>query len=165
MKKAAKSAASKNIELNFKRTGIPWIDAGTAGLFRVVTGKTSYLVDSLQKDQLMAASVGVTVEFSEAGDLRLVGGKDQLQQLLQLAYEDLTDCYFNVSSEKQRADHKAYNFYFVTDEERFQVFPKSRAAGPALLLFDKASRPTGTQKKWGKDPESGKQKPIHNARG
>ena len=159
MKKAAKSAASKNIELKFQRTGIPWIDAGTAGLFRVLTGKTSYLVDSLLKDQLQAAIAGVTVEFSEDGDLRLVGSQDQLQQLLELAYEDLTDCYFNVSSEKQRADRKAYNFYFVTDEERFQVFPKSRAAGPALLLFDKASRPTGTQKKWGTDHESGKEKP------
>ena len=159
MKKAAKRAASKDIELTFRRTGIPWIDAGTAGLFRVLTGKTSYLVDSLTKEKLQAASADVLVQFSDEGDLRLVGSKDQLQQLLELAYEDLTDCYFNVSSDKQRADRKAYNFYFVTDEERFQVFPKSRAAGPALLLFDKASRPTGTQKKWGTDPESGKEKP------
>lgn len=158
-KKASKSAASKNIELNFQRTGIPWIDAGTAGLFRVLTSRTSYLVDSLLKEQVQAATDGVSVEFSDVGDLKLVGSKDQLQQLLELAYEDLTDCYFNVSSEKQRADRKAYNFYFVTDEERFQVFPKSRAAGPALLLFDKASRPTGTQKKWGTDHESGKGKP------
>ncbi len=159
MKKAAKRAASKDIELNFRRTGIPWIDAGTAGLFRVLTGKTSYLVDSLTKEKLQAASADVLVQFSDEGDLRLVGSKDQLQQLLELAYEDLTDCYFNVSSDKQRADRKAYNFYFVTDEERFQDFPKSRAAGPALLLFDKASRPTGTQKKWGTDHESGKEKP------
>lgn len=159
MKKAAKRAASKDIELNFRRTGIPWIDAGTAGLFRVLTGKTSYLVDSLTKEKLQAASADVLVQFSDEGDLRLVGSKEQLQQLLELAYEDLTDCYFNVSSDKQRADRKAYNFYFVTDDERFQVFPKSRAAGPALLLFDKASRPTGTQKKWGTDPESGKEKP------
>ena len=158
-KKAAKSAASKNIELNFQRTGIPWIDAGTAGLFRVLTSRTSYLVDSLLKEQVQAATDGVSVEFSDVGDLKLVGSKDQLQRLLDLAYEDLIDCYFNVSSEKQIADRKAYNFYFVTDEERFQVFPKSRAAGPALLLFDKASRPTGTQKKWGTDHESGKEKP------
>jgi hypothetical protein len=160
MKKAAKSApASKNIELIFQRTGIPWIDAGTAGLFRVLTGKTSYLVDSVLKEKLQAAKEDVSVQFSDEGDLCLIGSKDQLQQLLELAYEDLTDCYFNVSSEKQRADRKAYNFYFVTDEERFQVFPKSRAAGPALLLFDKASRPTGTQRKWGTEPESGKEKP------
>ena len=158
MKKAAKSSPAKTMELNFKRTGIPWIDAGTAGLFRVLKGRTSYLVDSLLQDQLQLVRTGVNVEFSEDGDLQLVGTKEQLQALLELAYEDLTDCYFNVSSEKQRAERKAYNFYFVSDEERFQVFPKSRAAGPALLLFDKASRPTGTQKKWGIDQESGKEK-------
>ncbi len=157
-KKSAAKAATKDMELSFPRTGIPWIDAGTAGLFRVLTSKTSYLVDSLLKDKLQAAIAGVKVEFDLDGALRLVGPKDQVQQLLELAYEDLTDCYFNVSSEKQRAERKAYNFYFVTDEERFQVFPKSRAAGPALLLFDKASRPTGTQKKWGTDSESGKEK-------
>lgn len=158
MKKAAKSAPAKTMQLNFKRTGIPWIDAGTAGLFRVLKGRTSYLVDSLLQDQLQLVRTGVNLEFSEDGDLQLLGTKEQLQALLELAYEDLTDCYFNVSSEKQRAERKAYNFYFVADEERFQVFPKSRAAGPALLLFDKASRPTGTQKKWGIDQESGKEK-------
>ena len=158
MKKATKDATNKKIELNFQRTGIPWIDAGTAGLCRVLTGKTSYLVDSLRKVELQDAASNVSIEFFDASDLKLVGTKDELQQLLEMAYEDLIDCYFNVSTEKQRADTKSHNFYFVTDEQRFQVFPKSRAAGPALLLFDKASRPTGTQEKWGIDAETKKPK-------
>ncbi len=159
MKKAAIETTAKNIDVVFHRTGIPWIDAGIAGFHRVLTTKPSYLVDSIRKDELQAARDSVSVEFSEAGDLKLAGTKANVQRLLETAYEDLTDCYFNVSTAKQRANRNSYNFYFVSAECRFQEFSKSRAAGAALLLFDKASRPTGTQEKWGKDPESGKAKP------
>ena len=132
MKKAAKSATSKNIEINFKRTGIPWIDAGTAGLFRVLTGRTSYLVDSLLQEQLQLARAAVNVEFSDEGDLRLVGSKEQLQELLERAYEDLMAAYFNVASENQRRENA--NYRLDSGTQSWVRYPRRKAAGAALLL-------------------------------
>jgi len=159
MKGSKNKSNSDNTEVVFQRTGIPWIDAGIAGLYRVLTRRPSYLVNSTQRDEMVVAFERVSIKFLPTSDLALVGIKEDIQQLLELAYEDLIDCYFNISTEKQREDRKSYNFYFKSDDGSFKEFPKSRAAGGALLLFDKASRPTGTQLKWGKDFESGKTKP------
>jgi hypothetical protein len=157
MKKAVKSApASKNIELRFQRTGIPWIDAGTAGLFRVLTGKTSYLIDSLLKGRLQAAKADVSVEFSDEGDLCLIGSKDQLQQLLELAYEDLMASYFNVASENQRRENANYRLDSAT--QTWVRYSKKKAAGAALLLKDGKNMVRGGaafQHKW-KTDQSGK---------
>lgn len=159
MKKGMKTEVSKDVQVLFQRTGFPWIDAGIAGLYRVITCQSSYLVASSREKLLNEATAKVKVEFTETGDLFLAGSKSDLNGLLELAYEDLTDSYFNVSTVKQKADGKSFNFYFDTEKKQFDVFPKSRAAGAALLLFDKASRPTGEQEKWGIDPASGKEKP------
>jgi hypothetical protein len=49
-----------------------------------------------------------------------------------------------------------YNFYLDPESEEFITFPKRRAAGAALLMFDKAARPAGGQEKWANDPATGK---------
>ena len=72
------------------------------------------------------------VEFSDVGDLRLVGSKDKLQQLLELAYEDLMAGYFNVASENQRRDNANYRFDSAT--QSWVRYPRRKAAGAALLL-------------------------------
>jgi hypothetical protein len=153
----AKSKAAPDrdaaITIEFARTGNPWIDAGIVGLYRVLEAekKTAY-VDPPAKyaEETAATFLGAgAVELGSDG-LRLTGPVDRLQACLESAYDRLIATYFNISSKKQLDDKRSYNFYLDSAKKTFVTFAKRKAAGAALLLFDKAARPSRDQQEWGR---------------
>ena len=156
-----KPEAEAIVALAFPRTGNSWMDAGTVGLYRVLTGCPSYLEatpgESLELPKTFPFS-GVTATL-EAERLIVGGPAAQVQACLEKAYDRLIACYYDVSNQKQRGDRKNYNFYFDSFTKGYVLFPKKKSAGAALLLFDKAARPAGKQSKWGPDATTGKPTP------
>jgi hypothetical protein len=157
----AKTKANPVITLEFPRTGNPWIDAGIVGLYRVLRGRPSYVQDAPGADEpLPGASDFPNVAIELQHDCQTVRGPfAEVQGCLERAYDRVIACYFDLSSKKQREDTRNYNFYYDPATQTFEKFPKKRAAGAALLLFDKAVRPAGDQEKWGPDPATGKRTP------
>jgi hypothetical protein len=134
-------------ELEFPRTGNPWIDAGIVGLYRILDGRAPY-VDPPEGNVDVEIPEGVTYRLDH-DRLTVSGPGARVQALLEQAYDRLVATYFNVSSKKQKEDRANYNFYFNSSDGMFHAFAKKKAAGAASLLFDKAARPSGTQVAWG----------------
>ena len=156
---ARTTKAAAGVTVTFPRTGNPWIDAGVVGLHRVLLRKASYLVavPDADRDDVPGSEAFPDVIADLAADgLTVAGPKAAVQACLERAYDVLIGCYYSVSSERQRTDTKGYNFFLDSGTEEFRTFPKKRAAGAALLMFDKAARPQGDQEKWAADPATGK---------
>ena len=143
-----------NVSVEFLRTGNPWIDAGIVGLYRVLNPKATY-VDP-PADHVDGAAQGSRMSISGGflDRLPVTGPADQVQACLEAAYDRLISIYFNVSSKKQKEEKGSYNFYYRLGTSRFVAFPKKKAAGAALLLFDKAARPARDQVDWGTAPDA-----------
>ena len=157
----AKTKTDATITLTFSRSGNPWIDAGTVGLYRVLMGRPSYVKDAPGGAGALPGSPDfreVTAELC-SDRLTVAGPVVLVQACLEKAYDRLVACCYDVSSKKQEEETKKYNFYYDTAQQVFVAFPKKRAAGAALLLFDKAARPAKGQKEWGTDPDTGKRAP------
>ena len=156
------TAAPRPATVEFLRTGNPWIDAGIVGLYRVILRQPSYLepipARLLNGKPGTQPFEGVAVELL-ADRLVVSGPKEQVQCCLEQAYDCVIECYYSVSTKKQKGEAASHNFYLDLAAEDFVTFPKQRAAGAALLMFDKASRPAGTQEKWGIDPATGDRVP------
>ena len=157
-KSKSSSGSVSNVAIEFPRTGNPWTDAGTVGLYRILNrGKSSYVDPPADLDfDLVQASRFPDVRFDELQQDRFVirGPTDQVQACLEAAYERLVSIYFNVSSKKQKEEKGTYNFYYCRSEQDFISFAKKKAAGAALLLFDKAARPSREQAEWGTLPDA-----------
>jgi hypothetical protein len=152
-KTAQKSNARVAIE--FPRTGNPWIDAGIVGLYRVLHAKSSYVDPPAEYDDRTISSFpGLDAAELASDRLTITGSADQIQACLEAAYDRLVATYFNISSKKQREDKRTYNFYLDSSTQEFVTFPKRKAAGAALLLFDKAARPSREQQEWGRAPDA-----------
>ena len=149
----SKAATDSNaiITIEFAQTGNPWIDAGIVGLYRVLEAKATYVDPPAEYDAETVATFlgGGAAELGPDG-LRLTGPIDRLQACLESAYDRLVATYFNISSKKQREDRRSYNFYLDSATKTFVTFAKRKAAGAALLLFDKAARPSREQQEWGR---------------
>jgi hypothetical protein len=160
--KAKKTDNDPIITVEFPRTGISWIDAGIVGLERVLNRRPSYLkpvpLEFSQEKPACGPFSSVAVELRR-DRLIVTGLQTEVQKCLERAYDCLIACYFNVSSAKQESDREKWNFYLDSKTEHFKTFPKRRAAGAALLLFDKAARPAGRQEKWGVSDKTGKPTP------
>ena len=156
-----KTRTNPAIRLEFCRTGNPWIDAGIVGLYRVISGRPSYVRDAPGANTPLPGAPdfpNVATDF-EHDRLTIRGPLAEVQACLERSYYLLITCYFDVSSKKQREDTRNHNFYYDTATQSFVKFAKKRAAGTALLLFDKAARPGGKQSKWGTDPATGEHRP------
>jgi hypothetical protein len=139
------------ITIDFSRTGNPWIDAGIVGLYRVLEAKDAYVDPPAEYGaQSVATFLGTGAAKLGPDALRLTGPVERIQACLESAYDRLVATYFNVSSKKQREDRRSYNFYLDSGTKSFVMFPKRKAAGAALLLFDKAARPSREQREWGR---------------
>ncbi len=154
-KSRSTAAPPANVEIEFPRTGNPWIDAGTVGLYRILNRKASYVDPPADLDiEPVRASRFPDVECGGLTSDRFVikGPAEQVQACLEAAYNRLMSVYFNVSSKKQKEEKGTYNFYYSRTEQDFIPFAKKKAAGAALLLFDKAARPSQDQAEWGTAP-------------
>ena len=159
MSKPAATSAEKPVTVVFPRTGNAWIDAGTVGLHRILHRLPSYLEPI--PAEMKAEAPGSTAFPDVAAELRpdgleVTGPQDEVQRCLERAYDCLISCHYSVSSKRQEEATKTHNFYLDPETEQFKPFPKKRAAGAALLMFDKAARPVGDQENWGVDPATGK---------
>ena len=160
--------ADGTITLEFPRTGNAWVDAGIVGLYRVLNRKPGYVEADLSpgsEGEDRQRFPGVVTDDLQADRLVVTGPADQIQACLERAYDRVVATYFNLSSKKQRDDRGSYNFYYDSRADDFVTFPKKKAAGAALLLFDKAARPAGSQIGWGVGqagkPEPGQLPPSH----
>lgn len=149
-----KQPKSANVTVEFSRTGNAWLDAGIVGLYRMIRGTelaASYLDDGSSDSKKPLTELDrfaeVTADLNHK-ELVISGERTGVESLLNEAYDRLIECYFSLSSKKQIDEKKAYNFFYNTKTESFETFPKAKPAGAALLLFDKAARPTGGQIKW-----------------
>ena len=146
-----------NVSIEFPRTGNPWIDAGIVGLYRILNGKACYVDPpaDLDIDPVQALRFpDVEVDGLAPDRLVVKGPADQVQACLEAAYDRLVSIYYNVSSKKQKEEKGTYNFYYRRSEPDFIPFAKKKAAGGALLLFDKAARPSQDQAEWGAAPDA-----------
>ena len=147
--------SEEQIEVVFQRTGNSWIDAGIIGLFRVLEGLPSYVKSDVPRANKkiagdMIPDAGVILK---ADRLIISGNESSIREVLDIAYQRLLDCYYNLSTEKQIAETKAYNFYFDSKTEKFIQFPKRKSWGTAALLFGKALSPQYKERQipWEKD--------------
>ncbi len=153
-----KAATDGEITLEFPRTGNAWIDAGIVGLYRVLNRKPSYVNSSAPEETAEDRARFPDVHYHELLTDRFVitGPASQVQACLEDAYNRMVGDYFNKSSAKQLSEKGTYNFYYDSIKDNFITFPKKKAVGAALLLFDKAARPSGTQVAWGDEDENKK---------
>ncbi len=169
----AKAKPKTNVTLEFPRTGNPWMDAGTVGLYRILMGRPSYLKDAPGWDGVLpgAAPFPDVTATLEPERLVVIGPAGQVQACLEKAYDRLIACYYDLSSQKQIEERRKYNFYYKSSddcffdfyskasEDCFVAFPKKRAAGAGLLLYDKQARPSGSKIEWEKEERTKKKKP------
>lgn len=121
----------EKIHLRFSRAGHFWLDSGLVGLKKIL--------DETEKEVL----------FQEDADgFFLEGTKDAVKAAIEHAYDILIDRYYNISTQKQKEDTKAYNFYYDSKKGRFFSFPKKKSCGIAEVIYNKAPRPTGQSIKW-----------------
>lgn len=155
-KSKTRTETTATVRVEFLRTGNPWIDAGTVGLYRVLNGKATCVDPTADYFDGSAQTEYPDVDVAElcSDRLTVTGPADQVQACLEAAYDRLIATYFNISSKKQREEKGSYNFYFDSATQEFVTFPKKKAAGAALLLFDKAARPAREQLKWGTAPDA-----------
>jgi hypothetical protein len=154
-KSKTSTSSSAIVTLEFPRTGNAWIDAGTVGLYRVLNAKPAYVDPPAEyDDQTISTFPGLESADLASDRLTITGPADQIQACLESAYNRLISTYFNISSKRQREDKRSYNFYLDSKEQEFVTFPKRKAAGAALLLFDKAARPSREQREWGQAPDA-----------
>jgi len=155
-KRKTSAETTGNVSVEFFRTGNPWIDAGIVGLYRVLNAKATYVDPPADYFDGSAQAEYPNVDVAELSHDRLTvtGPAEQVQACLEAAYDRLIATYFNLSSKKQREEKGSYNFYFDSAAQQFMTFPKRKAAGAALLLFDKAARPAREQLKWGTAPDA-----------
>jgi hypothetical protein len=158
MAKSKSSAGSVPIvTIEFPRTGNPWTDAGTVGIYRVLNRKASYVDPPADLDLDPARTShfpDVEMDGLQADRFVIKGPADQVQACLEAAYDRLVSIYFNVSSKKQKEEKGTYNFYYRRFDQKFITFAKKKASGAALLLFDKAARPSQDQVEWGTAPDA-----------
>lgn len=124
-----------------------WMDSGLVGLAATLE------------------ELGVTFGKDSAG-LTIVGSEQSIGDTLGHAYDCVVAKYYDVSTQKQRADTSSHNFYYDSKKEKFVTFPKRKSVGIASLIFDKAARPSGTQIPWvtkGDKKVVGKLPPEHKA--
>lgn len=156
-KAKTRAAADPILTMEFPRTGNPWIDAGIVGLYRVLNRKATYVDPPAEADGdrwQPSRFPDVNLGGLAADRLVIKGPADQVQACLEAAYDRLVAIYFNVSSQKQKEEKGSYNFYYDQGQKKFITFPKKKAAGAALLLFDKAARPSREQVEWGTEPDA-----------
>lgn len=145
---------TEQVTVEFARSGNAWLDGGIVGLYRLIRGThdmPSFLGTGSASTTVPLTDLkdfdNVTVDLSDAR-LSVSGPSEEVEGMLNRAYDRLIKCYFSLSTKKQIAAKGAYNFYYSTESKHFVAFPKQKPAGAALLLFDKAARPTGAQIKW-----------------
>ncbi|MGV8122038.1 MAG: hypothetical protein AB2L14_19940 [Candidatus Xenobiia bacterium LiM19] len=120
-------------EVKFPKLQHYWFDSGLIGLNMI-----------LEED-----SIGINKEISDDG-LTLIGSEEEIQEVLERAYDLLIKKYYNISSKKQIDEISKYNFYYDSKGDKFIAFPKKKAVGIAKLIFDKAARPSISSVNWAK---------------
>jgi hypothetical protein len=156
-----KTETRPSITLDFRRTGNSWIDAGVVGLYRILMGRPPYVKSSpgcLDAMPGLPEFSGVKVDLKD-DRLLVMGPSGQVQTCLETAYDRLVASYYDISSRNQLEEKKRFNFYWDPNGDRFVQFPKKRAAGAALLLYDKQAVATTEKVEWVKDPKSRKKRP------
>jgi len=119
------------MHLRFSRAGHFWLDSGLVGLKKIL--------DETEKDVIIQ---------EDADGFFLEGTKNAVIAAIEQAYDILIDQYYNISTQKQKEDTRAYNFYYDSKEGRFYSFPKKKSCGIAEVIYNKAPRPTGQMIKW-----------------
>lgn len=123
---------SKRICVQFSKKGHYWLDAGLLGLIMIL-------------DQLELKNVDMSIENNK---LTLAGDPDDVEYILQTAYDKLVDEFYNVSTKKQIEEKQKYNFYYDEKEDKFVAFPKKKSMGIAELIYNKAAGPSAEIVKW-----------------
>lgn len=126
------SVKNNCVELVFPKLGHFWLDAGLVGLLKSL--------DELKE-------IPISYKIIE-NNLVLKGTPEEVEKALEAAYVSMVDSYYNVSTQKQKAETASYNFYYDSKEDQFVSFPKRKAVGIADLIYNKAARPTGSSIKW-----------------
>lgn len=122
---------SKEAELTFRKLGHFWLDSGLVGFLKIIEQVNSDIQVIISNDRLV-----------------LKGSKDNLKLSLEKAYDRLISCYYNLSTQKQKADTSSYNFFYDTQQDKFFPFPKKKAVGIASIICDQAPTPSGRKLKW-----------------
>jgi hypothetical protein len=129
-----KSAESpETVMVSFRKRQHFWFDAGLVGL---------YLMAEKTGD---ASNRNVQITH-DARSLCFSGTVQNVQRALEEAYDVLVDKYYSVSTQKQK-DAKA-GYYYDSKSKCVVRFPKRKAQGIVLLIFNKAVRPSADQIPW-----------------
>lgn len=124
-------------EVVFEKQGHFWMDSGLVGLIKTL--------ESMKPEN-------ITYEVRE-NRLILKGNEKDVQDTIMKAYYEMTNQYYNLSSQKQKEEKSSYNFYYDEKTDQFVDFPKRKAMGIAELIFNKAPRPVEGMIKWEKTVE------------
>ncbi len=126
-------ANEQAVTVTFKKHQHFWFDAGLVGLY-LLAEKTGPV---WERD--------VQVAY-DARSLSFTGPEKVVQRALEEAYEILIDRYYNLSTQKQVGEKAG--FYYDSKSKRVVRFPKRKAQGIVLLIFNKAVRPSASQIPW-----------------
>jgi hypothetical protein len=119
--------------LTFLKQNHFWIDSGLWGLNSV-----------LERIQAINTINVITNDYG----LELNGTENEIQVVLENAYEYLIENYYNLSSKKQKEDTQNYNFFYDSEKDKFIAFPKRKTYGIADIIYNKAPRPSVGEIKW-----------------
>ena len=141
------------IHLSFPRLNHFWNDSGVLGLYRCLIDSVHAPSqrESAEREGDYREVFGIEANLTRDA-LELSGAPEALKQALDAAYDRLVERYYNLSTEKQRNDTSAHNFYYDSKTDRFRPFPKKKPKGIAAFIYDKAPRPSGDQAKWVGEP-------------
>ncbi|WP_214658861.1 hypothetical protein [Candidatus Formimonas warabiya] len=122
------------MEMKFTKLGHFWFDSGLVGLIKMV-------------EQVGSSDIAVRLNDQE---YVLTGKAEDVQSVLEKAYDLLTEKFYNLSSQKQKEEKTSYNFFYDSRTDCFKSFPKRKSVGIAEVIYNKAARPTGSMVKWEK---------------
>jgi hypothetical protein len=129
--------SEETIEVTFSKLGHFWLDAGLAGFIQLVEEiEPEAVVTRISRNQFI-----------------LKGTAAAITDCLEKAYDSLIEGYYNLSTQKQRDDQAAYNFYYDSRNDQFVPFPKRKSVGIAGIIYNKAPRPVGYSIKWEREEE------------
>ena len=122
------------VNVEFLRTGNPWIDAGIVGLYRVLNGKATYVDPPVEYHEPPRAMACLDVDITGIARDRftITGPAAQVKLCLERAYDLLISTYYDISSQKQREGKEG--FYYNSEDDQFVAFPKKRPVGAASLV-------------------------------
>lgn len=137
------------IQIVFPKLSQFWNDAGVLGLYRCILGKVHADPQEEETDPMddLGERLNVSVRLA-VGELVLEGEEPAMQELLEIAYGRLIKRYYDISTQRQKDDLAAHNFYYDSQTDTFVRFSKRKARGIAAFIYDKAPRPAGDLVKW-----------------